>query len=258
MTRPRLPDSLRRLPVAHRAYHDRAAGRVENSRAAIRAAIYAGYAIEIDLQLSSDGHAMVFHDDDLDRLTGATGPVRARSATELQGIRLKDADEGIPTFAEVLALVAGRVPLLVELKDQDGGFGPGVGVLEATAARLLAGYAGDVAVMSFNPHSVAEMARLLPRIPRGITSWEWKGDEADDLTTAHRDTLRAIADYDRVGASFVSHHWTDLARPRVAELAAQGADVLCWTIRSAADEAEARKLACNVTFEGYAAAIPQA
>ena len=258
MTRPRLPDRLRRLPVAHRAYHDRAAGRVENSRAAIRAAIDAGYAIEIDLQLSADGHAMVFHDDDLDRLTGATGPVRARTAAELGAIALTDGNEGIPTLAEVLALVAGRVPLLVELKDQDRGFGPGVGVLEATAARLLAGYAGDVAVMSFNPHSVAELARLLPRVPRGITSWEWKGDEADALTTAHRDALRAVADYDRVGASFVSHHWTDLARPRVAELAAQGADVLCWTIRTAADEAEARKLACNVTFEGYAAVIPQA
>lgn len=258
MTRPRLPDSLRRLPVAHRAYHDRAAGRVENSRAAIHAAIEAGYAIEIDLQLSADGHAMVFHDDDLDRLTGATGPVRARSADELGAIQLTGGAEGIPTFAEVLVLVAGRVPLLVELKDQDGGFGPGVGLLEATTARLLAGYAGDVAVMSFNPHSVAEMARLLPRVPRGLTTWEWKGDEADALTPAHRQALRDIVDYDRVGASFLSHHWRDLARPRVGDLTANGADLLCWTIRTPEQEAEARKLACNVTFEGYAAAIPQA
>lgn len=258
MPAPRLPDSIRRLPVAHRAYHDRAQGRVENSRAAIRAAMAAGYGIEIDLQLSADGQAMVFHDDDLDRLTGATGPVRARTAAELGGIVLKGTDEGIPTLAEVLALVAGRVPLLVELKDQDHGFGPGVGVLEAAAARLLAGYAGDVAVMSFNPHAVAEMARLLPRLPRGLTTWEWQGDEAEALAEPRRATLQAIADYGRVGASFISHHWRDLGRARVADLAAQGADVLCWTIRSAADEAEARKIACNVTFEGYAAAFPQA
>ena len=65
--------------------------------------------------------------------------------------------------------------------------------------------------------------------------------------------LRAIPDYDRVGASFVSHEWRDLRRPRVADLAARGAVVLCWTIRSPADEAQARKVAANVTFEGYAA-----
>lgn len=258
MQRPRLPDTLRRLPVAHRAYHDRAAGRVENSRAAIRAAIDAGYAIEIDLQLSADGHAMVFHDDDLDRLTQAKGPVRARSAAELAGIRLTDTDEGIPSLAEVLHLVSGRVPLLVELKDQDRGVGPGVGLLEATTARLLAGYAGDLAVMSFNPHSMAQMARLLPRVPRGLTTWQWRGHDADDLPAERLASLLAIADYDRVGASFVSHNWTDLRRPRVRELAAQGTDVLCWTIRSAEEETEARKLACNITFEGYAAAIPQA
>lgn len=258
MQAPRLPESLRRLPVAHRALHDRSAGRPENSRAAIRAAIAAGYAIEIDLQLTADGHAVVFHDDDLDRLTAATGPVRARTAAELGAIRLKDADDGIPSFAEVLAIVAGQVPLLVEIKDQDGAFGPGVGLLEASAARLLAGYRGDVAVMSFNPHSVAEMARLLPRVPRGLTTWEWEGPEVAALPPAACAHLRAIADYDRVGAGFVSHHWRDLARARVAELAGQGADVLCWTIRSAAQEAEARRIACNVTFEGYQAENPRA
>jgi glycerophosphoryl diester phosphodiesterase len=256
MQAPRLPESLRRLPVAHRAYHDRSQRRPENSRAAIRAAIAAGYAIEIDLQLSADGHAMVFHDDTLDRLTAATGPVRARPAAELAGIALKDAEEGIPSFAEVLALVNGAVPLLVEIKDQDGAVGPGVGLLEAAAARCLAGYRGDVAVMSFNPHSMAEMARLLPRVPRGLTTWEWTPEEWPPLDEAACARLRAIPDYHRVGASFISHHWQDLGRARVAELAAQGADVLCWTIRSPQAEAEARRIACNVTFEGYAAAIP--
>jgi glycerophosphoryl diester phosphodiesterase len=252
----RLPETLRRLPVAHRALHDRGARRPENSRAAIRAAIEAGYAIEIDLQLSADGHAMVFHDDALDRLTADHGPLRARSAAELGAIRLKDADDGIPTFAEVLALVAGQVPLLVEIKDQDGAMGPGVGVLEAAAARCLAGYRGDVAVMSFNPHSMAEMARLLPRVPRGITTSAYDVADWAPLPPAVCDRLRSIPDYDRVGACFISHEWADLGRPRVAELAAAGADVLCWTIRSADQEAIARKIACNVTFEGYRAAIP--
>ena len=85
------PDFLR-LPVAHRAYHDRAAGRPENSRAAIRTAVAAGYAIEIDLQPSADGRAMVFHDYDLRRLTGADGMIRQHSAADLAGLTLLGGD----------------------------------------------------------------------------------------------------------------------------------------------------------------------
>lgn len=248
------PDFLR-LPIAHRALHDRAQGRPENSRAAVRAAVAAGYGIEIDLQGSSDGVAMVFHDDDLDRLTGASGPVRARTAAELGAIRLKDAEDGIPTLAEVLALVAGRVPLLIEIKDQSGDMGPDMGPLPAATAAALAGYAGPVAVMSFNPHAVAAMARLAPGVPRGLTTYAWADDHAPD-DPARRAHLAAIADYDAVGACFVSHHWRDLDRPRLAALKARGAAVLCWTIRSPAEEAQARRVAQNITFEGYAAPFP--
>lgn len=248
------PDFLR-LPLAHRALHDRAQGRPENSRAAVRAAVAAGYGLEIDLQGSSDGVAMVFHDDDLDRLTGASGPVRARTAPELGAIRLKDAEDGIPTLAEVLQIVAGRVPLLIEIKDQSGHMGSEMGPLPAATAAALAGYGGPVAVMSFNPHAVAEMARLAPGVPRGLTTYAWADDHAPD-DAARRAHLAAIADYDAVGACFVSHHWRDLDRPRVAELKARGAAVLCWTIRSPAEEGQARKVAQNITFEGYAAPFP--
>lgn len=250
-----LPPDFLRLPLAHRALHDRAQGRPENSRAAVRAAVAAGYGIEIDLQASADGVAMVFHDDELDRLTDATGPVRARSAAELGAIRLRDADDGIPTLAEVLEIVGGRVPLLIEIKDQSGDMGPDMGRLPEATAAALAGYGGPVAVMSFNPHAVAAMARLAPDIPRGLTTYAWDDDHAPE-NPALRARLAAIADYDAVGASFVSHHWRDLGRPRVAELKAQGAAVLCWTIRTPAEEAEARRVAQNITFEGYAAAHP--
>lgn len=250
-----LPPAFLRLPIAHRALHDRAQGRPENSRAAIRAAIAAGYGIEIDLQASADGVAMVFHDDDLGRLTGATGPVRARTAAELGAIRLTDAEDGIPTLAEVLEIVAGRVPLLIEIKDQSGEMGPGMGALPAATAAALAGHGGPVAVMSFNPHAMAAMARLAPKVPRGLVSYAWDDGHAP-ADPARRAHLAAIADYDAVGACFVSHHWRDLDRPRVAELRARGAAILCWTVRSPQDEAQARKVAQNITFEGYAAPFP--
>jgi glycerophosphoryl diester phosphodiesterase len=256
MTRVTLPESFLRLPVAHRALHDRAAGRIENAPAAIRAAVTTGYGIEVDLQLSRDGVAMVFHDEDLDRLTAETGPVNARTAAELGRIRLAGSTDTIPTLTEVLALISGRVPLLIELKDQTRVMGPTDGRLEAATAAALMGYRGDVALMSFNPHSVAQMAQLAPHVPRGITTSAYDPDDWAPLAAATCDRLRGIPDYDATGSSFISHEAGDLVRPGVAALKAAGARVLCWTIRSPEAEAVARKVADNVTFESYLPQLP--
>ncbi|WP_339821057.1 glycerophosphodiester phosphodiesterase family protein [Sulfitobacter dubius] len=248
-----LPSAFLNVPLAHRALHDLAAGRPENSRVAVRAAVEAGFGIEIDLQLSADGKAMVFHDYGLERLTAERGALRLRDAEALAKIPLKGGDEGIPTLEEILDLVAGRVPLLVEFKDQDGSMGPDVGALETAAAGPLAAYRGDLAVMSFNPYSVRELSRLLPDVPRGLTTSGYRADEWP-LPTATCDRLREIPDYADCGACFISHEADDLSRSRVAELKAGGAAVLCWTIRSQAEEDIARQVAQNVTFESY---LPQ-
>ena len=245
-----------RLPLAHRALHDRSQRRPENSPAAIRAAAAAGYGIEIDVQGTSDGQAVVFHDEWLERLTDATGLVKDHSAADLGRIALRDADDTIPTLPQVLQMVAGRVPLLIEIKDQTDRMAETDGRLEAAVARALQGYQGPVAVMSFNPHAVATMARLAPHIPRGLTTAAYDYAGWAPLAPETCDQLREIADYDRVGASFISHEAADLTRPRVAELKAQGAAILTWTIRSALQEAKARDIADNITFEGYLAALP--
>ncbi|WP_045387805.1 glycerophosphodiester phosphodiesterase family protein [Falsirhodobacter sp. alg1] len=245
-----LPAMFLRIPIAHRALHARAEGRPENSRAAVRAAVAAGYGIEIDLQLSADGVAMVFHDAELDRLTAETGPVFARSAADLGRIRLRDAEDGIPTLAEVLDLVAGKVPLLIEIKAQT----PTNGALERATAQALTGYVGPVAVMSFDPESMARMAEFAPTVPRGLTTCGYDYADWPELTHAECDMLREIPDYDRVLASFISHEAHELGRNRISELKSGGAAVLCWTIRSAEAEDEARRIADNVTFEGYLAA----
>lgn len=248
-----LPPPFFKQPIAHRALHDRHAGRPENSRAAVQAAVDGGYGIEIDLQPSADGIAMVFHDPDLARLTGNRGLVRDCTAAELGRLPLLGGPEGIPTLQEVLDLVAGRVPLLVEIKDQDGQMGPDVGRLEEAAAAVLSGYDGPLAVMSFNPHSMAAMAKLAPDLPRGLTTNAFRPQDWHELTPEICDRLRTIPDYDRVGACFISHEFTDLSRPRVQELKTQGATILCWTIRSLESERAARSLADNITFEGYLA-----
>jgi glycerophosphoryl diester phosphodiesterase len=253
---PALPESLLRVPVAHRALHDRARGLIENSPGAIAAALAAGYGIEIDVQMSLDGQAMVFHDETLDRLTAERGLVRARTAAELGRITLTGGKDTIPTLPEVLAQVAGRVPLLIEIKDQSDAMAETDGRLEAAVAVALAGYGGDVAVMSFNPHSMAHMARLSPDVARGMTTSSYDAQDWPLVPAATRDRLRDIPDFDRVGASFISHQGDDLDRARVLALRDAGVPVLCWTIRSPEQEAAARQVAANVTFEGYPSAMP--
>lgn len=250
-----LPAAFLAAPLAHRGYHDKTKRRPENSLAAFGAAIEAGYGIELDVQLTADGEAMVFHDETLGRLTDTTGRVDALTAAQLGNIILRDSEERIPTLGQVLDLVAGRVPLLIEIKDQMDTMLPGSGRLEAAVAKALADYQGPVAVMSFNPHCVAEMARVAPGVPRGITTDDYDPAKSAPIPEAVCSALRTIPDYARTLSSFISHKAADLARPRVAELKAQGAAILCWTIRSAEAEAKAREIADNITFEGYAAAL---
>ncbi|SFT56715.1 glycerophosphodiester phosphodiesterase family protein [Sedimentitalea nanhaiensis] len=253
---PPLPLGFTTTPLTHRGLHDITQGRPENSRAGILAAMARGYGVEIDLQLSSDGQALVFHDYDLTRLTHETGPIRRRTAAEAQQIALRHGDgETIPTLAQVLNLVDGQVPLLIEIKDQDGNMGSDIGPLETAAVRALQGYDGPVALMSFNPHSTARLAQLAPHVPCGLVTCGY--DPQDwPLTVKTCEQLRDIPDFETVSASFISHDKADLARPRVRQLRDAGVPVLCWTIRSPKEEAEARRYADNVTFEGYLADIP--
>lgn len=251
MIRP--PSAFLTTPLAHRGLHDRTAGVIENSRSAIAAAVEAGYGIEIDLQISSDGEAMVFHDDLLDRVTAETGRVNRLSAAALGQIELTDGGEGIPTLQEVLEIVGGRAPLLVEIKDQSGCLGAVDGRLERRAAHLLATYKGPVALMSFNPCSVVVCAEAAPEIARGRVTDHFSPEEWPGLTADRAAELNRIDDLDRLGASFISHDHRDLSMPAVEAARQSGRHILCWTTKSPAEDKAARQIAENVTFEAYAA-----
>ena len=253
---PALPDAFLRLPLAHRGLHVPESGQLENSLPAFAAAVAAGYGIELDVQTSRDGVAMVFHDYVLDRLTGESGRVDARDADELGRVELNDAAGTIPTLAEVLAEVAGRVPLLIEIKDQDGALGRHVGALEAAVARDLRGYDGPVAVMSYNPYSVAACFNEMPDIPRGRVTEDFTRGGWERLPEPQQADFNRIDDLGDLGASFISHGAYDLRRPRVSALKAEGIRILTWTIRSAQQERIAREVADNVTFEGYLPDLP--
>ncbi|KQI67970.1 phosphodiesterase [Loktanella sp. 3ANDIMAR09] len=248
-----LPSSFLARPIAHRAYHDAGKGRAENALSSVAAAVAGGYGIEVDLQCASDGVPVVFHDYDLRRMTIEMGPIAQRSSAQLAQIPLMGDGGTIPTLKQVLDVVAGRVPLLLEIKDQDGGLGPNTGPIGRAVAALLEHYTGDVAVMSFNPHHVAEMARLIPDVPRGLTTGGFDIAGWPTIPQPTLERLSGIPDYDHVGASFISHDRAELDHPQVTDLKSRGAQVLTWTIRSPEQEAEARKIADNITFEGYPA-----
>jgi len=249
-----LPRGFVDKPLAHRGLHG--VGRPENSMAAFLAAHDAGYGIELDLQLSADGHAVVFHDKTLGRMTALDGPVLARSLDELQRTTLAGSQECIPSLEEVLARIAGRTPVLIEMKDQSGRLAGADGHFETSVAHAVNRHPKNAAVMSFNPDSIAAMRDLAPDVPRGLTTENfgrafWPGVPAETISR-----LTGIPDYERVGATFISHHRRHLDMPRVEDLKSAGATILCWTVRSNDEEEAARKTADNVTFEGYAAQTP--
>ena len=236
-------------PFAHRALHG--AGRPENSLSAVQAAVAAGYAIEIDVQLTADGAAAVFHDDDLPRLTGAQGCVRDKTLARLRALPLLGGGgEGAPDLPATLEAIAGRVPLVVEIKDQTGAYGPTDGRLEAATAAALSGYAGPVAIMSFNPHAVAWFRDHAPVIPRGLVAYDY-ADEPH-IPADHRADLAAMTRFDELGCDFFSYGVGSFPAPAAAALRARGVPALCWTVRSPEQADFAYRHADQITFEGYA------
>lgn len=241
------PAWLTARPVAHRGYHDRDAGRIENTIPAAEAAIARGFAIECDLQLTRDDVAIVFHDDTLDRLTEATGPVAARTLAELKAIPLHGTEARIPTLDELLAAIGGRVPLFAEFKS---GF-DGNRRLEQAAAPRLAAYTGPLAVMSFDPDSVLALKKLAPALPRGMVAdcfadAEWRG-----IPPLRRLALRHLAAAPRVRPGFVAYGVHDLPADAPLLLRHLGTPLLTWTVRTDTDLATARRYADQIIFEGF-------
>ncbi len=229
-------ERLGAVPFAHRGLHG--AGLVENSGGAVAAAVAKGYGVELDVQLSRDGEAMVFHDYELDRLTGGRGPVAARTAAELQAIRLNRCGEAMPRLAETLSALGGRAPLLIEVKSPERR----VARLCAAVAQALAGYAGPVAVMSFNPEVGAWFARNAAHLLRGLVVTERGRRGLKGRIERRLGLWRARAD-------FLAYDIRDLPSRFAAAARRRGLPVYTWTVRSEADRARAALHADQIIFE---------
>lgn len=224
-------------PIAHRGLHDLNKTCWENTLSAFERAAQRGYAIECDVHLTANGDVAVFHDDVLNRLTGTDGFIWQRTTRELAALRVGGTADHVPTLAEMLRLVDGRVPLVIELKGIPGHDGE---LVERVGAALR-NYKGKVAIMSFDHWLIRDFSRHAPGIPGGLTAW---GDLDHELE-AHFSMLAH-------GISFVSYSVTHLPN-RFASFVRErlAMPVITWTVR---DEEAVRTTfarADQMTFEGF-------
>jgi glycerophosphoryl diester phosphodiesterase len=236
-------------PIAHRGLHDAAKGIIENTAGAVRAAIAAGYGIEVDVQVSADGEAMVHHDDVLGRLTEGEGRLDRLSAAELKRVPFRGSGERMMTLPDLCDLVGGRVTILIELKSRFDGDSR----LPARVAQVLAGYGGHAAPMSFDPWQVRLVRHKAPRLACGIVAAKYRPHPYWDLMPAW---MRYGMGYLITGVvarpQFVAYAVADL--PALAPLLARrvlGLPLLTWAVRTDDERQRAARFADQMIFEGF-------
>lgn len=241
--RPKNIDEYTKVKYAHRGLHN--GERAENSISAMRAAVEAGFGIELDVRLSKDGVLMVFHDDTLDRVCGREGKVIDFTAEELATFKLNGTDDGIPTFDEVLEVVGGKVPLLVEIKENAGD----KSVSTAAAERLLK-YDGPFIVESFNPISVKNASSVLPGVACGFLSRHFTKEEETKKPLYF--ILENLLINRISNPSFIAYKHEDHYMPMLKLARLLGARTIAWTVRSPEEEKAAYEHGfATVIFENY-------
>lgn len=235
-------------PIAHRGLHDKSCGIIENCASAFEAAIAGNFAIELDVQVTKDGKAAVFHDYDLERLTQESGFVDQLTMAELAATPFQKGSDRAQELEEMLNQVAGRVPVFIELKTPRKDDGR----LERRVAEILTTYDGPAAVMAFSPFLIRSLADLTDR-PRGIVSCDYfNNDDGKNLTDDERYQLTHLLHAPQTKPDFISYGAKDLPAPSADLLKAlQGLPIICWTTRSADDHHRALQSCDQVTFEGY-------
>jgi glycerophosphoryl diester phosphodiesterase len=234
-------DWLLTTPIAHRGLHDFGKNIPENSLAAFEAARDGGYPVELDVRLLADGAVAVFHDHDLQRMTGWPGDLASQDSQSIRGRYLRGTGQTIPLLGEALDVIGGKVPVLVELKN----FGV-PGGLETAVAAALEAYDGRYAVQSFNPFSMGWFKVKAPRVTRGHLSGAFSGLPLDEDL---KETLRNLELVDVSAPAFVGYDIRRLPFAPVADLRARGLPVIGWTVRTPAELRRAEECCDNYIFE---------
>lgn len=223
-------------PIAHRGYHDMNHKIWENTLSAFSRAVENGYAIECDVQYSADGVPVVFHDDDMQRLCGIKGDVRSKTAGELALMAVGGTADKVPSLGQLLRMVKGRVPIIIELKGRKGdddGFPDAV-------VEALEGYQGPIALMSFDHWLLKDLKALDPPYPIGLTA-----------EGANPDTFFVHEEAMQLGLDFISYFYGHLPNSFITAQRTQGRPVITWTVRDGQAVEHTFAHADQMTFEGF-------
>ena len=245
----RAPDWLTARPVAHRGLHDRSRGIVENMPSAIHAAVAHNFAIEVDVQLTADGEAMVHHDDALGRLNEGDKPLLALTATELRQVAFRDTSDRMMSLGDLCDIVGGRVPLVIEIKSHYDGDRKLVG----RVAQVLAAYRGPAVAMSFDPDQVIAVKELAPDMTRGIVAQASYADSHwSKVPTERKSRMTALKHGLSTQPHFIAYKVDDLpALPPWIARNIFGCALLTWTVRTPEQRARAARHADQMIFEGF-------
>lgn len=227
-------------PIAHKGLHDK--NIPENSLGAFSKAVEKGYAIELDVQLLSDNTVVVFHDESLARMTGNDGYIKYLTKNDLKALSLKDTKETIPTLEDVLKLVDGQVPILIEIKNKYK-----VGKLEQAVIDLMKNYKGDFAVQSFNPYSLQYFRQHAPNMLRGQLSGYFKGEK---LGWIKRLALKRMSLNKKVSQPhFIAYEASSLPNRFVKKY--KNLPLIAWTVKSNEEYLNVVKYCDNIIFEKF-------
>lgn len=238
-------------PITHRGLHDVSKGVIENSLPAFAAAVDSGFAIECDVQLTSDGKAVVFHDDVLNRLTGQSGDIRAFSASEITSIPLLGSKPPAtpPLLSDMLRAVAGRAQLVIEIKQQ-----PSVMMTRQLASAVLddlKSYQGPYVLESFDPRALMALRQQGCHASLGIITKRYDANETPREHTLSRFALRHLLHWPLTRFEFMSVASNALDLPMVRLFRWLGMAVTSWTIRSKSDALHIDEHADQIVFEGF-------
>ncbi len=240
---------LRKYRYAHRGLHNAGRGVPENSASAFRYALTGGFGVELDVHLSKDKRLVVIHDSDLKRLCGVEGKVEELEWAQLKELRLQGTEERIPLLEEVLPLFAGKTPLIIEVKVENGNYKE----LCYKLCQMLEGYRGDFCVESFDPRAIWWMRRNEPFFIRGqLVENFLQGGEVSGLKLPMKLLLTSLAWNLFTRPDFIACRFADrdMLPARICRQWLKVQEV-SWTIRSREEMTVAEKDGAMVIFEGF-------
>lgn len=230
---------------AHRGLHDNQSDAPENSMAAIRKAVEAGYGIEFDVQLTKDRIPVVFHDETLKRVCGEKGNVRDYTYRELQQFRLLDSGEQIPLFTDVLEFVNGQVPLIIEIKVHED-----YSKVCSHVDVVLETYKGAYCIESFQPQAVRWYKKHRPEVVRGQLSCQLNGGK-ERFSLAKWAATNLLANFiSKPDFIAYDHKYAENVSRKICRNIYKALSV-AWTIRSQEELEKANGEFDLFIFEGF-------